>query len=64
MKINEAGWDRAARVVIGLVVLSLTVTGPHSMWGMLGLVPLLTGVFGFCPLYRLLGVSTCAVRHA
>ena len=62
MKTNEATWDRAARVALGLVLLSLTVLGPHTLWGLLGLVPLLTGAVGFCPLYRLAGVSTCPVE--
>lgn len=59
MLTNESSIDRALRVVIGIVVLSLVVVGPKTMWGLLGLVPLLTGLVGFCPLYRLLGLSTC-----
>jgi hypothetical protein len=59
MLTNESFIDRALRVVIGIVVLSLVVVGPKTMWGLLGLVPLLTGLVGFCPLYRLLGISTC-----
>ncbi len=58
MKINEAPWDRIARVVLGIALLSLTVIGPKSLWGLAGLVPLLTGAVGFCPLYRLFGFST------
>jgi hypothetical protein len=58
MKINEAGWDRALRIVLGLALLSLTVVGPQTSLGLLGLVPLATGVVGFCPLYRVLGLST------
>jgi Protein of unknown function (DUF2892) len=61
MKNNEAGWDRGARVVLGLGLLSLTVVGPQSLLGLVGLVPLATGLVGFCPLYRLFGVSTCPV---
>jgi hypothetical protein len=57
---NEGTADRVIRVVIGLGLLSLTVLGPHSPWGLVGLVPLATGVVGFCPLYRLVGVNTCA----
>ena len=56
---NEGPADRIVRVVLGLAILSLTVAGPRSMWGLLGLVPLLTGVVGFCPLYRLVGLNTC-----
>lgn len=62
MLTNESSIDRALRVVIGIVVLSLVVVGPKTMWGLLGLVPLLTGLVGFCPLYRLLGISTCATH--
>jgi len=62
MLTNESSIDRALRVVIGLVVLSLVVVGPKTMWGLVGLVPLLTGLVGFCPLYRLLGLSTCPVN--
>lgn len=58
MKTNEAGWDRVARVVLGLALLSLTVVGPKSLWGLVGLVPLLTGAVGFCPLYRVFSFST------
>jgi hypothetical protein len=57
---NEGTADRVIRVVIGLGLLSLTVLGPHSPWGLVGLVPLATGVVGFCPLYRLVGVNSCA----
>ena len=60
MLTNEANFDRALRVILGIVLLSLTVFGPRTMWGLVGLVPLATGLVGFCPLYRLLGVSTCA----
>ncbi len=59
MLANESPVDRSLRVVLGIVVLSLVVVGPRTMWGLLGLVPLLTGLVGFCPLYRLLGASTC-----
>jgi len=56
---NENHLERVARVVLGLVLLSLTVIGPHTLWGLVGFIPLLTGVVGFCPLYRLVGFSTC-----
>ena len=58
---NEGTADRVVRVLLGLAVLSLTVVGPKPPWGYVGLVPLATGLFGFCPLYRVLGVSTCKV---
>lgn len=58
---NESVVDRAIRVVLGLAILSLFFVGPQSPWALLGLIPLVTGAVGSCPLYRLLGVSTCAV---
>jgi hypothetical protein len=57
--INEGTVDRSIRVVVGLAVLSLTVVGPHSLWGLAGLVPLATGIFGYCPAYTVLGIRTC-----
>ena len=59
---NESSIDRSVRIVIGIAVISLVVIGPKTMWGLLGLVPLLTGAVGFCPLYRLLGIGSCAAR--
>ncbi len=62
--INVGTVDRTIRVIAGLAILSLTVVGPHTLWGLVGAVPLLTGIFGFCPLYRLLGISTCRMHGA
>ena len=56
---NEHALDRAVRVILGLALLSLTVVGPHTLWGLVGLVPLLTGLLGSCPLYTVFGFSTC-----
>jgi Protein of unknown function (DUF2892) len=58
---NEGTLDRTVRIVLGVALLSLTVFGPHTMLGLVGIVPLATGIFGFCPLYRLVGFSTCPV---
>lgn len=60
--INEGGVDRALRVVVGLVGISLVFLGPGSPWGWIGLVPLLTGLAGTCPLYTLFGWSTCQTK--
>jgi hypothetical protein len=60
MTTNEAGWDRALRLILGVVLLSLTVVGPHTLWGLVGIVPLLTGLLGACPAYTIFGASTCA----
>ena len=64
MQKNEAGWDRGLRVALGLALLSTTVVGPQTWWGLVGLVPLVTGVWGFCPLYQLVGINTCAVKKS
>jgi len=61
---NEGGTDRAIRIGLGIVLLSLLFVGPQSLWGLVGIVPLATGLVGFCPLYALLGVSTCPRRVA
>lgn len=60
MSTNESSLDRALRIVIGVAVLSLVAIGPRTLWGLLGLVPLLTGLVGVCPLYRVFGIATCA----
>ena len=57
---NEGTVDRVIRIVVGLGILSLTFVGPRSLLGLIGLVPLLTGAAGFCPLYRMVGINTCA----
>ena len=55
---NEGLMDRVIRIVIGLGILSLVFVGPQTVWGWIGLVPLLTGIVGFCPLYKLIGLNT------
>ena len=64
MNKNEGVVDRVVRVALGLALLSLTVVGPQTWWGLVGVVPLLTGIVGFCPAYRIFGLSTCPVRTA
>jgi hypothetical protein len=56
---NEGTVDRALRILAGLGILSLAFVGPETSWGWLGLVPLLTGLVGTCPLYSIFGLSTC-----
>ena len=56
---NEGGIDRALRVTLGLILIAMVFVGPKAAWGWVGLVPLITGLVGFCPLYRLIGVNTC-----
>jgi O-antigen ligase len=58
MKCNVGGIDRILRIVVGLVLISLALTGTVGIWGWIGIVPLATGVFKFCPAYTLLGVNS------
>lgn len=63
-KVNEGTADRAVRIVLGLALLSLIVIGPHTAWGWIGVVPLITGILGWCPAYSILGISTCPMRRS
>jgi len=62
MKSNVGGIDRILRIVIGLVLIALTLTGTIGVWGWIGVVPLLTAAMGFCPLYTVLGFSSCPMK--
>jgi hypothetical protein len=62
MKLNVGGIDRALRVVAGLALTGLALTGMIGVWGWIGVMALATGLFSFCPLYTLLGVSTCPLK--
>lgn len=59
---NEGAADRTLRVLLGLGLLSLTFLGPRTAWGWVGVLPLVTGLVGTCPLYTLLGLRTCPVE--
>ena len=56
---NEGTVDRVIRVVLGVALLSIVFVGPKTLLGLIGIVPLLTGLVGMCPIYRLLGMNTC-----
>jgi len=62
MKVNEGAIDRVLRVIVGAGILSLAFIGPQTPWAYLGVIPLLTGLVGFCPLYAVLGVNTCGAK--
>lgn len=62
MPCNEGKIDRLLRVIVGLALISLVFVGPKVIWGWVGIVPLLTGLIGFCPLYTILGINTCKVN--
>lgn len=61
---NEHPIERAIRVMLGLALLAIAFVGPKTPWGFLGVIPLLTGLLGSCPLYTLFGVSTCPTKTA
>lgn len=55
---NIGSIDKVLRLLIGIIGISLVFFGPHTLWGWLGIIPLLTGAVNFCPLYRIIGLST------
>ena len=59
---NIGSVDRAIRLMAGIGLLSLVFVGPQTWWGLLGIVPLVTALFGWCPPYALLGIDTCQAR--
>lgn len=59
MKINEGGMDRSIRVIAGVALIAAAGLGFIGPWGWIGLVPMVTGLVGFCPAYTLFGISTC-----
>ena len=63
MKSNVGGIDRVLRIVLGLVLIGLAATGTVGAWGWIGIVLLATAALGFCPLYTVLGFSTCPVKN-
>jgi len=56
---NIASWDRIARLVLGALLVLLAATGTIGIWGYLGVIFLATAFVNFCPIYRILGLSTC-----
>ncbi len=63
MKVNEGKVDRILRVTVGLALVALAATGTLSAWAYIGVVPVLTGLVGFCPAYTLLGINTCKLSE-
>ncbi|MFA7665789.1 MAG: DUF2892 domain-containing protein [Burkholderiaceae bacterium] len=64
MKTNVGGIDRLLRIVIGVVLIALAITGTIGAWGWIGIVPLATGLFRSCPLYSLFGINTCPLQKS
>ena len=61
MQINVGSIDRALRIGIGALLIGLAATDVVGAWGYIGILPLVTGAFRFCPAYRLFGLDTCAM---
>jgi hypothetical protein len=60
---NEGLVDRLIRMTIGLFLLALVFVGPQTPWGWLGLIPFVTGLVGYCPLYSVIGLNTCGTAR-
>ena len=63
-KTNVGGIDRILRIALGLLLIGLTLAGTIGAWGWIGIVPLLTGALSTCPVYSLLGFSSCPMKKA
>ena len=63
MQKNEGMIDRALRIAAGVVLIALVFVGPQTPWGWIGVIPLVTGLVGWCPVYRLLGLRTCPIEN-
>jgi hypothetical protein len=58
MKLNVGNADRVVRVLVGLVLLTLVVVGPKTWWGLIGVIPIVTALWGWCPIWSVFGIST------
>ncbi|MBA3996549.1 MAG: DUF2892 domain-containing protein [Candidatus Accumulibacter sp.] len=64
MKNNVGGIDKILRVVVGIVLIALAATNVIGVWGWIGVVPLLTGLVGWCPAYTLFGMNSCPMKKS
>jgi len=62
MSRNEGSIDRLLRIIVGIVLIALVFVGPQTPLGWIGVVPLLTGLVGYCPAYSLFGIRTCKTQ--
>lgn len=62
MKANVGGIDKILRIVVGLFLIAITLNGTIGPWGWVGIIPLATGLFSWCPLYRLIGMNSCPMK--
>jgi len=59
---NVGSIDKVLRVLVGVIALSLVFIGPQTAWGWVGVIPLMTGLVSFCPLYKVIGLKTCSTK--
>ncbi len=64
MTTNVGTVDRVIRGIVGIVLILMVFVGPQTNWGWIGVIPLVTAIFGFCPAYKLFGMSTCPTSKA
>lgn len=62
MSRNVGGIDKILRILIGIALIVLALTGTIGVWGWIGVLPLATGLFNFCPAYKLIGIDTCKIK--
>ena len=62
MEKNVGGIDRILRIVVGAALIAWVLLASGPVWAWIGIVPFLTGLFNFCPVYRLIGINTCQVK--
>lgn len=62
MKANMGTLDRSVRIIVGLLLIGLTLGGVIGPWGWIGVMPLATGLFRFCPAYSLFGINSCGCK--
>jgi hypothetical protein len=63
MKMNVGMIDKVLRIIAGVVLIGLTLMGIIGVWGWIGVIPLVTGVMGWCPLYTIFGMNTCPTKE-
>jgi hypothetical protein len=63
MEKNVGGLDKMARILVGVCLIAATVAGFLPVWGYIGIVPLVTGLVGWCPLYRIVGLNSCPMKQ-
>ncbi len=64
MKSNVGGIDKILRIVVGIILIALAAMNVIGLWGWIGIVPLLTGLMGWCPAYTLFGMNTCPLKKS